>query len=234
MASGKEFRTLLFSLAHHLNQQEVNALVWIHRLPKEYSGKSAATVLQYMEQQGIFSHSKPEELIEVLKGIKKNDLCKQVKEFSKAAKKSRKNCSGSSSDTAKDQPSSLNFDSAEEGVLLVKETLDVLEESVKSCNVKRIEEVYNEARQAADHLLMVLKRANGLARTLLANSNQQTRPKEIPPASPGNMPMTLAAMCAEQRAQRFSPPQGKTPPQETSPKPVVRLSRCKCMYMRVV
>ena len=241
MASSKEFRTLLYSLAHEINQRETDAMVWIHHLPKEYSGKSAVTVLQYMEQQGMFSQSKPEELIEVLKSIKKNDLCKQVKEFSKAAKKSRKSSGSSSSDTVKDQPFSPNFDSAEEGMLLVKGNLDALEESVKSCNVKRIEEVYNQARQATDDLLKMLKHANGLARSLLANRSEQTRPREISSASPGHIivPMALASMCAEQQTQRTAgSPQVKTPPQETPPqgtppKQVVRLNRCKCMYIEL-
>lgn len=228
MGSSKEFRTLLFSLAHQLNQQEVDAMVWIYHLPNEFSGKSAITVLQYMEQQGMFSHSKPEELIEVLKSIKKNDLCKQVKEFSKNSKKSRKS---SSSEPVKDQSVSLRFDSAEEGVLHVKESLDVLEGSVKSCNVKRIEEVYNEAKQAADNLLLVLRRAKALTRTLLAsdrNSSPQTRPREKSPTSPG--PMGLAVTYAEQRTQQLAtPPQMKLP--ETPPKQVVRLNRCKYMYV---
>ena len=174
-SSTRDFRSLLYYLSQQLNQHEVDALIWIHHLPKEYKGESALTVLQLMEQFDFFSHENPEELINVLKAIKKHDLCKHVKEYTKGAKKTRKNSSTSCSSEIEtvEKVLACGFLSMEDNAKQMLEKLDLMEKSVKAHNNKSIEELFSEAKEAADSLHIILRRGAGMTRS--SNNLQLSR-----------------------------------------------------------
>ena len=90
MASKVEFRRLLYKIAQKLSQEEIDSLVFIQDLPVAYKGKGPFTVLEQMVLQDTISESKPEKLVEVLKGINRMDLAKEAKDFFRTAKRSKK------------------------------------------------------------------------------------------------------------------------------------------------
>ena len=237
-SSSRDFRSLLYYLSQQFNQHEVDALIWIHHLPKEYKGESALTVLQLMEQSDFFSHENPEELMNVLKAIKKNDLCKHVKEYMKNAKKTRKSSSTSCSSEIENVERILacGFSSLEDSVKQMLERLDLMEKSVKAHNSKSIEELFSETKEATDSLYILLKRGTGFTRS--SGSAQLSRSFSSPEEH-------SALRFAEDRSQGVgaTSPKDSAPrdtgslPSRTQARPIPRrkerpvvLNRCKCAY----
>ena len=92
MASKVEFHRLLYKIAQKLSDEEIDSLVFIEDLPVAFKGKVPFTVLEQMVLQGKISESKPEKLVEVLKGINRMDLTKEAKDhFSRTTKRNKKN-----------------------------------------------------------------------------------------------------------------------------------------------
>ena len=165
----KDFQGLLFSISQQLNQQEVNKLVAANHLPGELRGQPPAVVLGHLEQIGIFTLWKLQRIMEAMKDIGRSDLYKQVKLFRKKTRNVPPGASGEKK---------LNFEPAERQATQVRATLQMMEEAVITRDVNRVQEVYSEAREAADNLVRVIKRANCLVRTLCS------APKSAPTSAP--------------------------------------------------
>ena len=75
------FRKLITEISEHLLAGEVTKCSFIHNLPKERSS-SALDTLEYLLQNGAFSHSNVEPLVKLLKDINRHDLVnEQVESF---------------------------------------------------------------------------------------------------------------------------------------------------------
>ena len=219
VAMAKDFQGLLFSISQQLNQQDVDKLVAANQLPGELRGQTPAYVLEHMRQRGNFS---PWELENTMKVIGRSDLQKEAKQFRKKSLKggvdTRLNWE------EEEQP--LNFDNVERQAMQARDALEIMEQAVIVCDLKRIEEVYAEAREAADCLVRVLRRANCLARTLCSPASKTG--KSPPTSTP---PLALPAVPAKKKAGEKQ----ATMPQESPPAPVptARLNRCECFFVPV-
>lgn len=90
----RRFRFVVAEVAHQLNEQDRESLVYTHRLSASYKHASALDVLEQLEMLGIFSPSSPMKLVELLKNLRREDLAKDVekriKKDMKAMKKKTK------------------------------------------------------------------------------------------------------------------------------------------------
>ena len=200
-----DFKGLLFSLSQKLNQQEVAKLVAAYHLPNGLKDQPPNHLLRYLERNGQIAPSSLEWLEKAMKGIGKNDLYKEIKVFVKAEKKIRKRPTSSSVSSQ----SEAAFDAAECQAVQMEETLRAMEATVKTSDVKGIEELYNEAKTLAESLVQAVKRMNSLARCPSPPEQNSTPDK----ASSNTLP----------RRSR----NGSTPPSAT---PIVRVNRCKLSY----
>ena len=109
--------------------------------------------------------------------IGRNDLYKEVNTLKK---KSRKKLLEDNSNSANNY---FNFDIAEIEATKLRNTLQLMEGSEAIASVKRMEEVYLEAKDVAENLLRIIKRANCLTRTLLQipATAAQTESRSPPP-----------------------------------------------------
>ena len=134
--------------------------------------------------------------MDAMKEIGRNDLYKEVKLFKK---KSRKKLS---EDTSSSPESGffLNFDITESEATQLRNTLIMMEGSEAMDGVKRIEEVYGEARDTAENLLRIIRRANCLSRTLRPAAQRAAENRNSPPAPAGLPPhLTSSTECPDAR-----------------------------------
>ena len=173
----KDFKALLRSLSQQLDQQEVEVIVKFAHLPEEFKKQSPVSVLDRLAENGKFSARNLEVVMDAMKEIGRNDLYKEVNTFKK---KSRKKLSENNSNPTDGY---FNFDVAESEAAQLRNTLQSMEGSDAIAGVKRIEEVYNEAKDIAENLLRVIRRANCLTRTLRpATENSSPPPTSTPSA----------------------------------------------------
>ena len=177
----KDFQGLLFSISQQLNQQEVSKLVAANQLPGELRGQPPAIVLGHLEQIGIFTMWKLKRIMEAMKDIGRSDLYKQVKLF---RKKTRNGGVPVFVPPGAGGENILNFEPAERQATHVRATLQTMEEAVVARGVSRVQEVYSEAREAADNLVRVIKRANCLVRTLCSAPKSAPTSAPLPPPAP--------------------------------------------------
>ena len=216
VAMAKDFQSLLFRISQQLNQQDVDKLVAANRLPGELRGQTPAYVLEHMRQRGNFSLW---ELENIMKVIGRSDLQKEAKQFRKKSLKGGVDIRLRWQE--EEQP--LNFDNVERQAMQARDALEIMEQAVIVCDLKRIEEVYTEAREAADCLVRVLRRANCLARTLCSPASKTG--KSPPTSTP---PLALPAVPAKKKAGEKQ----ATTPQESPPAPVptARINRCEFFF----
>ena len=237
-----DFRELLRSISHQLGQQEIGVLVSCTHLPSELKQQSAEVVLDCLSEHGKFSARNLEVLMDAMKEIGRNDLYKEVKLFKK---KSRKKLSEDIS-SSPESGVFLNFDIAESEATQLRNTLIMMEGSEAMDGVKRIEEVYGEARDTAENLLRIIRRANCLSRTLLPAAQRTAENRNRPPAPAGSPPhQTSSTECPDAGEpspvsggfmERLSKRMGKSTrgnkvakgKQDEVPKSQRKLNRCKC------
>jgi hypothetical protein len=172
----KDFKSLLRSISQQMERSEIEVIVGFAHLPGELKNQSAACVLDRLTENGKFSARNLEVLMDAMTEIGRNDLYKEVNTLKK---KSRKKLSEDNSNSANNY---FNFDIAEIEATKLRNTLQLMEGSEAIASVKRIEEVYLEAKEKADNLLRVIRHANCLTRTLLpATVTAQTESRSPPP-----------------------------------------------------
>lgn len=244
----KDFKGLLFSISQQLNQQDVKKLVGCTKLPEELRDQSPAFVLDRLVEKGKFSAGNLDAILDTMKDIGRSDLHKEVKLF----KKKRKKQSVESFDT----PIKFsNFDTAEYEATQVKNTLRKMEGSDVIVGVKRIEEVYSEAVDAAENLVRIIKRANCLSRTLrqhtpaarsVEGSSRSSPPTKSPAASPAepspvqspagfkslSKKFSKSSFKAKEKGKEKEPVSPSPSPQDIPSQTLRVLNRCK-FYCRI-
>ena len=135
----KDFKSLLRSIAHQLERQEIEILVRCTHLPEELKNQSAACVLDRLAENGKFSARNLEVLMDAMKEIDRDDLYKEVNTFKKSSHKKLSEDNSNSADNY------FNFDIAEIEATRLRNTLQLMEGSEAMAGVKRLEEVYSEA-----------------------------------------------------------------------------------------
>ena len=194
----KDFKALLRSLSQQLSQQEGRVIVACTELPDELKEKSPEVVLDHLVPDGKLSARSLEVVLDTMKEIGRSDLYKEVKAFKK---KSRKMLSEEVPTATGSSENFQNFDVAESEAMQLRNTLQKMEGSDAIDGVKRIEEVYTEARDTAEHLVRLIRRANCLSRTLRAASAARQASARSSTSPPLN---TSAAVCSE--VPECSPP----------------------------
>lgn len=218
----KDFKSLLHSLSQQITQQEVEVIVRSTHLPDELVVRPPSFVLECLAEDGKLSARNLEVVMDAMKEIGRNDLCKEVKSFKK---KSRKKLQEQESQDHPESDKHLNFDAAEEVALHLRHTLLMMEGSEVVEN-KRIEEVYVQAKQTVDNLVRIIRHANGLTRTLLrppSACTSPTSPANSPPDPPQQSPVQSSGL------KRFSifPSKKVKGKEKESPAGPPRLQRCK-------
>ncbi len=81
----KAFRQLVYRCSEQLTCNDLHALVyiWMYSERENYRNASSISILSRLEATGKFSPWNPEGLLEILKEIKRSDLCSEVKDFMK-------------------------------------------------------------------------------------------------------------------------------------------------------
>ena len=81
----KAFRQLVYHCSEQLTNTETHALIyiWLYSERESYKDAPAIRVLSRLESKGHFSPINPEGLLEMLKELKRNDLCSEVRDFMK-------------------------------------------------------------------------------------------------------------------------------------------------------
>ena len=189
----KDFKALLRSLSEQLEQQEVEVIVKFAHLPEEFKKQTPVSVLDRLAENGKFSARNLEIVMDAMKEIGRNDLFKEVNTFKKKSKKKLSENNSDSSDVY------FNFDVAEIEAAQLRNTLLSMEGSDAIAGVKRIEEVYNEAKDNAENLLRLIRRANCLTRTLRPATATEDR---SPP------PTSTASTDSANHPEQFSPVSG--------------------------
>jgi hypothetical protein len=161
-----EFRNLLQKISKQLQKHDVEAIVAAARLPREMREQSAETVLTKVGGNGDLSVANIDAVIDVMRQIGKSDLYKEVKTFKK---KSRKKLMDGTSQPAPPATtggtgSETNFDVAEREAFQLLNTLEKLESAEVVVGVDRIKELHSEAKELAENLFRVVRRANVLSR----------------------------------------------------------------------
>ena len=201
-----EFRTLLRKLSQQLNQYDVEVIVASARLPSELREQSAEKVLAILGGNGDLSISNLDAVMEAVKHTGRNDLFKEVKAFKK---KSRKKLMADGSGPPPPPPSAGNcdqksFDVAEREAYQLLNTLERLEGAEAVVGVDRIKELHSQAKELAENLLRVVRRANWLSRTCNPPSQAGSEPRHSPPSSSA---LTSSTECSDV-VLGSSPPSG--------------------------
>ena len=182
MASKVEFRRLLYKIAQQLSQEESDSLVVIESLPIAFKGKPSFIVFVQMVLQGTISESKPDNLVEVLKGINRMDLAKQAKDLSRSTKRSKKKHRDLEVQSLDEQVSRVAIAANSEVTLvqsnILLEQLDRLRETVSEAQGSGREKELDLVRKAkkqiesAKQLLLTLHRTSGMRRSESDSSTQ--------------------------------------------------------------
>ncbi len=165
----REFRRLLVSIAHQLSAEDSHELAFVDELPVQFHDQQALTVLQRLEAEGLFSCSKPERLVEMLKDIKRVDLSKKVKEFvSKKSKRRKNRPENAAADATVESDSEVSLRAGFEVALIqmqiVLEQLERVQEEILEEQQMRVQEVLLEAKDYADKMQKKLQHAAALSR----------------------------------------------------------------------
>lgn len=234
----KDFKGLLRSLSKQITQNEVQVVVACMKLPNELKEQSAEVVLAHLVPDGKLSTRSLEVVMDAIKELGRNDLYKEVKAFKK---KSRKMLPEEVPDSSENFQ---NFDVAEREAMQLKNTLQKMEGSDAIDGIKRIEEVYIEARETAERLVRLIRTANCLSRTFRpASASRQTSeqyggsppltsstempdvPDTSPPATSGLMGLLNRRKVKSTKASKTKDKQGEAAPSQNSQR---KLNRCKC------
>ena len=79
------FRQLVYRCSEQLTHNDLHALVyiWLYSEKETYKNASSIAILSRLEATGKFGPWNPEGLLEMMREIKRNDLCNEVKDFMK-------------------------------------------------------------------------------------------------------------------------------------------------------
>ena len=192
-----EFRNLLLKISKQLKKHDVEAIVSAARLPREMREQSAETVLTKVGGNGDLSVANIDAVIDVMRQIGKSDLYKEVKMFKKKSRKKLMDGTNQPAPpaTTGETGSENNFDVAEREAFQLLNTLEKLEGAEVVVGVDRIKELHSEAKELAENLLRVVRRANVLSRA--------ADPRSSPPS------LTSSAECSDVVAEA-SPPEAST------------------------
>ena len=183
MASKVEFHRLLYKIAQNLSQEEIDSLVFIEGLPVAFKGKAPFTVLQQMVLQGIISESKLEKLTEVLKGINRVDLAKEVK--TKRSRKSYRRLVVQSDEQVSRRAIAANSEVAlvQTDILLAQlDRLETVSEASQRRGRKRMINLVYMAKQlieSAERLLKTLHRNSGMRYSELDSAQSPSSDEEV-------------------------------------------------------
>ena len=191
----KEFRKLVLSLSQELVVAETDQIAYLYHLPLEYSGKQPLTVLQLMHNRDIFSAAKPDGLATVMKDVNRMDLVKLVKDYAKQRKTSKSQPNDKSSTLDESDPSfhtslQAKLEVADIQSTITADSLARALDMVKRTQLKRVEEIMQEAKTHSDRLSNLLKRAQTLYRLAIA-AGSGSSDEEIPAQQPNSMLLTL-------------------------------------------
>ena len=78
-----KFKKLVGRLAQNLSSNETRILAYVYRqvAPGLPADGEPVDVLERMQQANCFSHEHPEKLLEIMKGVGRNDLGDEVEKF---------------------------------------------------------------------------------------------------------------------------------------------------------
>lgn len=158
----KDIRVFLFELAGCLTEHDIAGIRYIEELPAEFERQSeprvlALKVLLKLETEGKISAadlSNLTSLEQVFKNIKRLDLARRVKEFSKSASKSQKKCKRSSSKRPEEVELKLhvNLEVALVQMKLLLDQLKQVEKTAQRTAPNGVEESISEVREDAEVL----------------------------------------------------------------------------------
>jgi len=194
----KEFRKLVLSLSQELVVAETDRIVYLYQLPLEYRGKQPLTVLQLMHNRDIFSATKPDGLANVMKDVNRMDLVKSVKDYARSTKQRKTSKSRPNEKSSTLDESDPSFHTSLQAKLEVADTQSTITadslaralDMVKGTQLKRVEEIMQEAKTHSDRLSNLLKRAQTLYRLAIA-AGSGSSDEEIPAQQPNSMLLTL-------------------------------------------
>lgn len=183
-----DFKALLQNISKRMSPQEAGVLVGTRQLPQNLKNQPADVVLDSLVGGGDSSLYNLDLVMDAMKEIGRNDLYKEVKLFKRNSGKKLpdSHCNGSP------ENGYLNFDIAENQAVQLRNTLKKMEGS-DAISVYRIEEVYSEAKEAAEKLVRLIHRANCLSR-MLRPSSRTSEPFSSPPSSSA---LTSSTECSD-------------------------------------
>ena len=77
----QHFRKLVSDIAEHLDQIDVDKVIWQKELPQKMKDKPALSVLEWLYNHGDFSMNELRPLTQLLKEIHREDLLEKVEAF---------------------------------------------------------------------------------------------------------------------------------------------------------
>lgn len=184
-----EFRDLLQKLSKKIDSFGVEGLVAAARLPREMRNQPAEKVLLTVGGNGDLSIANLDAVMDAMKSIQREDLYKEVKIFKNKSRKKLMTGDRSSSSplppVGETSGEEKSFDIAEREASQVLHTLERIETAELTVSVDRIKELHAEAKELAENLVRVVRRANVLWRSysLESKPSSSLHGNSPPPAS---------------------------------------------------
>ena len=190
-----EYRAFLLKVSEKLSDEDSKRIVFLEDLPvQELENKPPLTVLTHLEMRGKLSASKPEDLVEILRKIGRQDLAKKVRDFAKQ-RKGRATLSSLLGFSDHDHPATKLSANLQVTLLLcgiLLEQVENLREEAKEVGFKRVEEVVADARSlVSEHLKRKLLYASGL---ISQESKEQAACSERPESTPSSPDSPLSSL----------------------------------------
>ena len=189
-----EFRILLQRLSHKLSPADVEAIAASAHLPDPNppSGEAALASVAGNCELGVAVAS-VDAIMDVLKQISRGELVKEVKAFKKKFRKKL-----AENPPRRREDGYENFDAAEREAAQVLATLQKMEGCGVVTGVDRMRELHAQAKEAAENLLRVVRRANHLSRSCHRSDSRGSEPCNSPPSSsPAPLPSTSLTSSTE-------------------------------------
>ena len=187
-----KYRQLVIGVAKKLNSSNCQELVYLYQLPEEkYSGATALCVLNGLEELGIHSPTHPQLLLEVVRGVNRNDLTKEIdKHIKDWAKQDKKRppavghgatSSGKKLLSAKDASFKARFDHVILQTEWLVKHIEELREMLSADDDEfyhKAEKILSEIQERTDDLKLKLKKARSAAKLSETAFSESQGPKD--------------------------------------------------------
>ena len=79
----QHFRSLVSDIAEHLDERDVDKIIWQRELPQKMKAKPALAVLEWLYSHGVYSTDEVRPLAQLLKAIHREDITEKVEAYQK-------------------------------------------------------------------------------------------------------------------------------------------------------